>query len=94
MLLASAATGAGIPEIWDTVLEHRATLEARGALEARRREQARAWMWSLVERGLRESFRKSPEVARRIEALEKEVEAREVSPTAAARALLEAFRSS
>ena len=59
-----------------------------------RRSQARAWMWSLLEEGLRERFRSHPEVARRIPALEREVQAQKTTPAAAARALLEAFRSS
>ena len=32
-----------------------------------RAEQARAWMWSLVEEGLRQAFRSDPAVAGRIE---------------------------
>ena len=35
-------------------------LRASGELEARRREQARAWMWSLVDEGLRRAFRAHP----------------------------------
>jgi LAO/AO transport system kinase len=36
----SAVTGAGLDELWDAVLAHRATLEADGSLAALRREQA------------------------------------------------------
>ena len=58
------------------VEEHRAAV-SRPAASARRGagEQARAWMWSLVEQGLREAFRSHPEVARRVPALERDVEA-------------------
>jgi LAO/AO transport system kinase len=91
VLLASARTGAGIAGFWETVRAHREALGASGELEARRREQARAWMWSLVEEGLTRAFRGHPEVARAIPGLEAEVEARKTTPAAAARALLGAF---
>ena len=93
VLSASAHTGAGIVEVWKMVLAQRAALRASGEGERRRREQARAWMWSLVEEGLRRTFRAHPEVARRIGELEREVEALAVTPARAARTLLEAFRS-
>jgi LAO/AO transport system kinase len=48
-------------------------------------------MWSLVEDGLRAAFRKHPQVAREIEALEIAVEAQQTTPGAAARDLLERF---
>jgi predicted RNase H-like HicB family nuclease len=50
-------------------------------------------MWSLVEEGLRSSFRAHPDVSSQIESLERAVQNLEISPAAAARALLEAFRS-
>ncbi len=91
VLMASAVTGDGIPQLWETVLAHRAALEASGELEARRRQQARAWMWSLVDEGLRAAFRARPSVAAAIEALEREVETQKATPAAAARRLLAAF---
>ena len=72
----------------------RAALEASGEREARRREQARAWMWSLVEKGLQRAFRSHPGVEGRIARAERDVEALRTTPAAAARTLLEAFRSS
>jgi LAO/AO transport system kinase len=91
VLLASARAGEGIAAVWEAVLAHRAALGRSGEIEARRREQARAWMWSLVEEGLERAFRAHPAVARAIPALEAEVESRKTSPAAAARALLAAF---
>jgi LAO/AO transport system kinase len=91
VLLASAATGAGIAAFWDTVLAHRAALTAAGELEARRSEQARAWLWTLLEEGLQRDFRAHSAVARALPRLEAEVAARKTSPGAAARELLELF---
>jgi LAO/AO transport system kinase len=77
--------------VWQAILEHRDRLGSTGELEVRRREQARAWMWTLVEEGLREAFRADPEVAARIPALEIEVEELKATPFAAAQALLAIF---
>jgi len=92
VLAASARTGEGIDAVWGMVLAHREALGASGELEARRREQARAWMWSLVEAGLWRAFRADPQVARRIGPLESQVEALQTTPARAARLLLDAFR--
>jgi len=90
-LAASAIERRGIDRVWETVLAHRAKLEATGELAARRRDQARAWMWSLVEEELRRRFRSDPEVARAIPGLERAVAEQRTTPAAAARALLAAF---
>ena len=91
VLTSSARSGAGIPEVWEMILGHRRALEASGELQTRRREQSRAWMWTLLDEGLRAAFRGHPAVSSRIEPLEREVEAQKTTPAAAARALLSAF---
>jgi len=92
VLKASAKTGEGIDAFWETVLEHHRKVTASGALEQRRREQDRAWMWSLVKEGLDRGFREHPELNARVASLEAEVARREVAPATAARLLLELFR--
>jgi LAO/AO transport system kinase len=91
VLATSARTGDGLAAFWDTVLEHRAAMLQSGRLEARRREQARAWLWRLLEDGLGEAFRGDPEVAARLASLEKEVERGAQSAPHAARQLLDLF---
>lgn len=93
-LTASALARDGILEVWETILEHRQLMTETGELEARRRKQARDWMWKLVDEGLKRSFRQHAAVAARIPELESQVQALEATPAAAARALLEAFRGS
>ena len=51
VLSVSSIEKRGIDDIWATILEHSAKLEASGERQSRRAEQARAWMWSLVEEG-------------------------------------------
>lgn len=92
-LTASALEGHGVAEAWQTVLDHREKLSATGELEARRRDQARAWMWTLVEESLQQSFREDAEVASAISGLERDVESQKTTPAAAARELLVRFRS-
>ncbi len=92
VLAASARTGEGVAEVWETIEEHRRVLEEAGERRARRREQARAWLWSLIEEGLKDAFRSHPEVAERIPTLEARVAAQQSTPEAAARELLELFR--
>jgi len=91
VLTASALRGEGIPQVWDMLTEHRGLMERTGELEERRRDQARAWMWSLVDDGLHEAFRAHPGVAERLPALEAEVEDLRITPYAAARTLLRLF---
>ena len=92
VLLASALTGEGVSEFWETVLEHRRVLTESGDLEARRRGQARAWLWRLLREGLETVFREDPSLAERLQALERQVEDRTETAPGAARALLEKFR--
>lgn len=91
-MMASALQGEGILEVLDTLFEHRTRLTQSGELEARRRDQARAWMWSLVEEGLQAAFRGNARVAREIPGLEQRVAQLEMTPAAAARCLLTAFQ--
>jgi LAO/AO transport system kinase len=93
VLAASAQSGDGIAEVWRMIEAQREALTGSGEAQARRRDQARAWMWTLVDDGLRRAFRSTPAVAERIQALEDDVEASRTTPAAAARVLLEAFRS-
>ncbi len=91
VLKASARSGEGVAELWQTVLAHRKKFEDSGELESRRKRQAREWMWSLLEDGLMSAFRGQAEVANEIARLEAAVEARETTPGAAAQRLLERF---
>jgi LAO/AO transport system kinase len=88
----SAITPAGIGDIWDLVVEHRAHMEANGHLAPRRRAQALAWMRELVGTGLDDLFRADPHVAEALPALEAAVAEGRTTAFAAARQLLALFR--
>lgn len=87
----SALAGVGVREAWDDIERFRAALEASGIWAQRRREQARAALWSEIDAGLIERFRAAPAVARRLAAVEQEVMAGTQTPATAARALLAGF---
>lgn len=86
----SGLHGHGLGELWRHVEEHRRVLAEAGDLEARRRDQLRRWMWSLIEDQLMGSFRRDPRVAALLPELEAEVIAGKITPTLAARRLLAA----
>lgn len=87
----SALTGEGIPEAWALIEQYRQTLIASGELQARRADQARAWMWSEVTADLLARFRQDAAIRERLPALEQAVTAGTLSPPRAASELLERF---
>jgi LAO/AO transport system kinase len=88
VMTCSAKTGDGLAAVWETVCSHRERLDASRELAAKRREQALAWMWSLIEEGLRARFRRHPEVGRQLPRIQREVAAGRLSATQAAQRLL------
>jgi LAO/AO transport system kinase len=87
----SALTGEGLDELWATVLEHRGALEASGDLARVRREQAKRWMWSIIEERLLDGLRADPKVAAHLGGIERSVEEGALSPERAARQVLADF---
>jgi GTPase len=87
----SALKGNGVDQVWDEVARFRAALEATGAWQRRRAEQAAAALWAEIGDALLEHFRAAPRVAARLAALEREIRDGVRSPAQAARELLAAF---
>ena len=88
VMTVSAATGAGVDELWDCIVEHRRLLEASGGLARRRARGRLAWMRVLLERRLLEQFESRPGVAERRAELEQAVEQGQITPEAAVDELL------
>ena len=88
VLMCSAREGTGIDAIWEIVLRHRELMTTSGELAQRRKSQSLAWMWSLLEEGLRERFHHHPDVQQRLPQLAREVESGRLPPPAAACQLL------
>ena len=87
----SGLTGAGLPELWEVVEEHRAALESSGELAAMRAEQQRSWLWSLVVDRLESSFRAHPAVKELLASMEADVMAGRSTAPAAVDLLFEAY---
>ena len=88
VLTCSAKELTGIQNIWETILDHRKRNIEAGEIELKRKQQALAWMWSLMEEGLKERFYKNPEVKKRLGKISRKVEDGITTPTIAAEELL------
>ena len=88
VMAVSAATGAGVDELWDCIAELRRTLNASGDLARRRARGRLAWMRVLLERRLLEQFESQPGQADRLAELEQAVEQAQITPESAVEALL------
>jgi LAO/AO transport system kinase len=90
-LAVSAATGEGLAELWEALVEHRAALVAAGELEERRRRQLERWVRLLAEEYLLRAFRDDPGVAEELAGERSALEAGELSASDLARRLLARF---
>ena len=88
----SALHKEGIAAFWEQVEHYRDALTASGEFAARRQHQAAAWMWQLIDSGLRRHFRQHPRVRQDLPAFIQAVEAGRMTPAAAAHALLDHLR--
>ena len=88
VLTLSAIQKQGIAEFWNTIADYRRVMQASGEFEARRRHQAQAWMWELIDQGLRARFANNVRVQQDLSGLQAAVEAGRMTPSAAAARLL------
>src|SRR5437879_2374122 len=64
VLTVSGLEGKGIDRVWGVVEDHRARLTAAGELDEKRRGQQQAWLWSMLDDGLKRHFLARADVAR------------------------------
>jgi len=88
VLMLSALQKQGIAEFWKTIGDYRSAMQKSGEFDARRRHQAQAWMWELIDQGLRARFASHPQVQQELAGLQAAVEAGRTTPSAAAMRLL------
>jgi LAO/AO transport system kinase len=91
--ICSAQTGEGIAEIWREIERFRDETTASGVFAARRRDQARDWVYTLIEDHLRTRFFGHPVVQERLPAIEKAVVEGTLPVTTAVQDLIRAFES-
>jgi LAO/AO transport system kinase len=92
VLTCSALTGAGIAELWQKILDHRAAMKACGEFSERRRQQQVKWMWSMLEQRMLARLRADPAMRAKVKKTEAEVAAGRVSPALAAEQIAEMLR--
>ncbi|AEG92914.1 methylmalonyl Co-A mutase-associated GTPase MeaB [Ramlibacter tataouinensis] len=90
VLQLSALRNTGVDAFWAAVDRFRGIQAAEGRLQARRRQQALAWMWERIEAGLKQDFRQHPAVQALLPQLTVDVEAGRLPASTAARHLLAA----
>lgn len=88
----SALKAEGIEEFWNTVMSFKDIQTQYGHLEARRKQQAQAWMWDRIEAGLKQNFRANPAVQKLLPELSEAVNQGTVAASVAARRLLDLMK--
>jgi LAO/AO transport system kinase len=92
VLTFSALTGAGLSELWQKILDHRATMNASGDFTARRRQQQVKWMWSMLEQRLMARLRADPAIRNKVKKTETDVADGRITPAVAAEQIAEMLR--
>lgn len=81
----------GIPEVWQMIDRYFDFVKSNGYFDAKRRDQARYWMFESINEKLRSNFYDNPKVASRLADLEAEVLANRRSSFIAARDALDYY---
>jgi len=91
VLLMSALKSEGFGAFWSTVETLHARRQASGEFAARRRSQALAWMWDIIQARLQADFRHHAAVRSALPQTIQDVTAARIAPSVAARTLLNLF---
>jgi LAO/AO transport system kinase len=89
ILLTEALTGENVPELWTAIEEHRATLEADGRLEERRRKNLAAEVFAVASSRAGAHLRAAVAEEAGLRAVLAQVESRELDPLSAVQRILE-----
>jgi LAO/AO transport system kinase len=89
VLTCSATEKTGISEVWDMIVKHNNILKKSGELDIKRKKQAISWMWNMIEDGIKKHFINLPEVKNIIPNVEKQVKKSAITPTRAAKKILD-----
>jgi LAO/AO transport system kinase len=92
VLTYSGLTGAGLPELWQKIVEHRTAMNACGDFTARRSQQQVKWMWAMLEDRMKAQLRSDPAIRAKVKQLEARVADGRVTPALAAEQIAELLR--
>lgn len=88
VLKVSAVNRTGIDKFWQMIEDYCKTMKDTGEFVVKRRHQAQAWMWQMIESGLHQRFRENPAIKRELPVLSAAVEQGTMTPAVAANKLL------
>ena len=91
VLMMSALKGDGVEAFWSSVEEFHRKRRASGEIDARRKQQALAWMWDIVHARLQADFHHNAAVRQALPQTVRDVTEARIAPSSAARALLNLF---
>jgi LAO/AO transport system kinase len=91
VLTMSALKSDGFETFWSAVEAFHARRRASGEFAARRKEQALAWMWDIIQARLQADFRHQAAVRDALPQTIRDVTASRIAPSVAARSLLNLF---
>jgi LAO/AO transport system kinase len=92
--MCSAATGAGIDEIWGVVEHFMKTVKASGVFEERRKQQTLSWVYTMIEDYIKQKFYNCEAVAKERPSVESQVISGALSATEAASELIRLYEDS
>ena len=84
----SALKKEGMADFWREIEHYRSAMTSSGEFEEKRKKQALAWMWSMIESGLHQLFRSHPAIHAALPVLSQNVAKGLITPGAAAKKLL------
>jgi len=90
----SALQKQGMDDFWKEIQNYCTAMKTSGEFEEKRKKQALAWMWSMIESGLHYRFRNNPSVHSALPEISRKVAAGEMTPGAAAHMLLDFLHES
>ena len=88
VLKISAAKKEGLTEFWQTIEKYRVSMQATGEFDSRRKHQALAWMWDMIDTRLHQQFRHHPIVKQQLTRIADGVSHGKITPAAGAHELL------
>ena len=91
VLTASAIQGTGLSDIWQTVQDFHEKMEVEIDKNCSRAAQARRWLWEEIQDNFLTAIKSNSDIAPLILELEKQIGKQEITPTAAARKILDKF---
>lgn len=91
VLTCSGYAGSGLSEVWGAITAHRAFLRQQDRFEAQRQNQQVEWIWAMVRDQLLSRARNDPALVGLAPGLERDVRAGRLTPTLAAKQMLDAL---